>query len=224
MQRILVIDGDAAVTSALKRGLAYEGFTVDVAGEGADGLAVAREQPPDLVILDLLLPGLNGLEVLRRLRAADTLVPILLLTARDVPGDEVPGLQAGADDYVVKPFAFAVLLAHVRALFRRQEVDYAPILRFADVTLDPSSHLVHRGAREIALTALEFKVLHAFLRHPGHVLSKEALLESVWGHDFGGHGNVVEVYIKQLRHKLQGSGEPWLIHTIRNVGYVMREE
>jgi two-component system, OmpR family, response regulator MprA len=224
MRRIVVIDDDPAITSVLKRGLAYEGFTVDIASSGEDGLALVRESVPDVVILDIMMPGIDGLEALRRLRAVDARLPVLLLTAKDAPEDEVRGLQSGADDYVVKPFTFAVLLAHVQALLRRQQPDQVSVLRFADVTLDPGSHLVRRGEREIALTALEFKLLHAFLRHPRQVLSKEVLLERVWGYDFGGNSNVVEVYVKQLRQKLQGSGEPSLIHTIRNVGYVLREE
>jgi two-component system, OmpR family, response regulator MprA len=224
MRRIVVIDDDPAITSVLKRGLAYEGYTVDVASSGEDGLALVRESVPDVMILDIMMPGIDGLEALRRLRAVDAQLPVLLLTAKDAPEDEVRGLQSGADDYVVKPFTFAVLLAHVQALLRRQQPDQVPVLRFADVTLDPSSHLVRRGEREIALTALEFKLLHAFLRHPHQVLSKEVLLERVWGYDFGGNSNVVEVYVKQLRQKLQGSGEPSLIHTMRNVGYVLREE
>ena len=224
MRRIVVIDDDPAITSVLKRGLAYEGFAVDVASSGEDGLALVRESVPDVVILDIMMPGIDGLEVLRRLRAVDPQLPVLLLTAKDAPEDEVRGLQAGADDYVIKPFTFDVLLAHVRALLRRQQSDQIPILRFADITLDPGSHVVRRGEREIVLTALEFKLLHAFLRHPRQVLSKEVLLERVWGYDFGGNGNVVEVYVKQVRQKLQGPGEPPLIHTIRNVGYVLREE
>lgn len=224
MQRILVIDDDPAVTSVLKRGLSYEGFAVDTASNGAEGLALARERPPDLVILDIMLPGLNGLEVLQRLRAADAHLPVLLLTARDAPADQVQGLESGADDYVVKPFTFEVLLARLHALLRRQQADHPLVLRFADLILDTGSHQVHRGQREIPLTMLEFTLLQEFLRHPRQVLSKEQVLERVWGYDFGGNANIVEVYVKQLRQKLEAAGEARLIHTLRNAGYVLREE
>lgn len=224
MQHILVIDDDTAVTKVLKRGLSYEGFAVETAASGAEGLSMAREHPSDLVILDVMMPGLDGYEVLHRLRAADDQLPVLMLTAKDAPDDQVQGLEAGADDYVVKPFTFEVLAARVRALLRRRQVDHAPVLRFADLTLDTGSHTVSRGRRAITLTSLEFKLLHEFLLHPRHVLSKEVLLDRVWGYDFGGNGNVVEVYVKQLRQKLEAGGEPRLLHTIRGVGYVLREE
>ena len=224
MQRILVIDDDPAITSLLKRGLSYEGFAVDIAGTGEAGLALARDHPPDLVVLDIMMPGINGLEVLRRLRAADDRLPVLMLTAKDAPADQVQGLEAGADDYVIKPFTFEVLLARVRALLRRQQTEHQPVLTFADLTLDTGSHIVRRGEREVVLTNLEFKLLQMFLEHPQQVLSKETLLDRVWGYDFGGNANVVEVYIKQLRQKLEGSGEPRLLHTIRGAGYVLREE
>jgi DNA-binding response OmpR family regulator len=224
MQHILVIDDDPAVTSLLKRGLSYEGFAVDTASTGESGLAQARERPPDLVVLDIMMPGIDGLEVLRRLRAADERLPVLMLTAKDAPTDQVQGLEAGADDYVVKPFTFEVLLARVRALLRRQQADHPPVLSFADLTLDTGSHTVRRSTREIVLTSLEFKLLHAFLEHPQQVLSKEVLLDRVWGYDFGGNANVVEVYVKQLRQKLEAGGEPRLLHTIRGAGYVLREE
>jgi DNA-binding response OmpR family regulator len=224
MQHVLVVDDDPAVTSVLKRGLSYEGFAVSVANSGAQGLTNARDSVPDLVILDIMMSGLDGLEVLSRLRAADAHLPVLLLTAKDAPADEVVGLEAGADDYVVKPFTFEVLLARVRALLRRQETDHAPVVRFADLVLDSARHTVRRGPREIALTTLEFKLLQEFLLHPRQVLSKEQLLDRVWGFDFGGNGNVVEVYVKQLRQKLEEFGEQRLIHTIRNAGYVLREE
>lgn len=224
MQRVLVIDDDGSVTSLLKRGLAYEGYTVDTAPSGAAGLARAREHPPDLVILDIMMPGLDGFEVLRRLRHADPRLPILMLTARDAPADEIRGLTAGADDYVVKPFTFDVLLARVQALLRRQQAEHPSELYFADVTLSLSRHEVRRGGRAIALTSLEFKLLHEFMEHPRQVLSKELLLDRVWGYDFGGNVNVVEVYVKQLRQKLEQADEPRLLHTIRGAGYVLREE
>jgi DNA-binding response OmpR family regulator len=221
MQRILVIDDDTAITKLLKRGLSYEGFAVDTATSGIEGLTIACERPSDLVILDVMMPGLDGLEVLRRLRAADEHLPVLMLTAKDAPADQVQGLESGADDYMIKPFTFEVLLARVRSLLRRQRLDHSPVLRFADLTLDTGSHSVHRGQREVPLTSLEFKVLQEFLLHPRQVLSKDVLLERVWGYDFD--GNVVEVYIKQLRQKLEAGDEPRLIQTIRNVGYVLRE-
>jgi len=224
MQRILVIDDDPAITSLLKRGLSYEGFAVDIAATGEAGLALARERPPDLVVLDIMMPGMNGLEVLRRLRAADERLPVLMLTAKDAPADQVQGLEAGADDYVIKPFTFEVLLARVHALLRRQQTEHPPILSFADLTLDTGGHTVRRGAREVVLTSLEFKLLQTFLEHPQQVLSKEILLDRVWGYDFGGNANVVEVYVKQLRQKLESAGERRLLHTIRGAGYVLREE
>ncbi len=221
MQRILVIDDDPAVTSLLKRGLSYEGFMVETAKSGADGLTIARERPSDVVILDVMMPGLNGFEVLQRLRAGDEQLPVLMLTGKDTPNDQVQGLSLGADDYVLKPFSFEVLLARVHALLRRQQVDHPPVLRFADLSLDTGSHVVRRGQREVPLTSQEFKLLQAFLSHPRQVLSKDTLLDRVWGYDFG--GNVVEVYVKQVRQKLEAEGETRLIHTIRNVGYVLKE-
>lgn len=222
MQRILVIDDDSAVTSLLKRGLSYEGFAVETASSGREGLACARERPPDLLILDVTMPGLSGFEVLEQLRAADEELPVLMLTARDAPADQVRGLESGADDYVVKPFTFEVLLARVHSLLRRRQVEHPAILRFADLSLDTGSHRVFRGQREVALTSMEFKLLQAFLLHPRQVLSKDTLLERVWGYDFG--ENIVEVYVKQLRQKLEAGGGPRLIQTLRNVGYVLREQ
>lgn len=223
-QRILVVDDDPAITSVLRRGLAYEGYQVFSANDGSDGLAQAREQEPDLVILDIMMPGLDGWEVLRRLRSADTGLPVLMLTAKDAPADQAQGLNAGADDYVVKPFHFEVLLARVQALLRRQQAEHPRALRLADLTVDTGAHQARRGEREITLTALEFRLLEEFLLHPRQVLAKDQLLERVWGYDFGGNGNVVEVYVKQLRQKLEANGEPRLLFTIRNVGYVLREE
>ncbi|HET8852803.1 MAG TPA: response regulator transcription factor [Ktedonobacteraceae bacterium] len=222
MQHILVIDDDPAVTSLLKRGLSYEGFAVETARSGVEGLTIARERPSDLVVLDVMMPGLNGYEVLQRLRAADEQLPVLMLTAKDATADQVQGLESGADDYVIKPFTFEVLLARIRSLLRRQQVDHPPVLRFVDLSLDTGSHRVQRGSREIPLTSLEFKLLSEFLIHPRQVLSKDVLLERVWGYDFD--ANIVEVYVKQLRQKLEATGEPRLIQTMRGVGYVLREE
>lgn len=224
MQRILAIDDDAAVTSLLKRGLSYAGYAVATAGSGDAGLALAREHPSDLVILDIGMPRMDGLEVLRRLRAADACLPVIMLTARDAPTEQVHGLETGADDYVVKPFIFEVLLARVHAQLRRREAAHPPQLRFTDLTLDTAGHRVCRGQRTLTLTSLEFKLLQTFLEHPRQVLSKDLLLDRVWSYDFGGNTNVVEVYVKQLRQKLEADGEARLLHTIRNVGYVLREE
>src|SRR5574341_192054 len=224
VKRILVMDDDPAVTSVLKRGLSYEGFAVEIAATGEDGLAIAREQPPDLVILDIMMPGIGGLEVLRRLRAAGEPVPMLMLTAKDAPQDEVHGLEQGADDYVVKPFTFEVLLARIRALLRRYETEHPPVLSFANLRLDTGTRRARRGTRDIDLTTTEYTLLSLLLEHPRQVLSREVLMEQVWGYDFGGDENVLETNVKQLRQKLEAKGEPRLIHTVRSVGYVLREE
>ena len=223
MQRILVIDDDPAVTSVLKRGLSYEGFAVDTAASGSEGLAIARDRPPDAVILDVMMPHMDGLEVLRRLRAADEQLPVLLLTARDAPADQVQGLERGADDYVVKPFTFEVLLARVRALLRRHEAERPAVLRFTDLSVDTGTRRARRGERDIDLTTTEYDLLRQFLEHPERVLPRDFLMERVWGYDFGGNTNVLEVYVKQLRQKLEAEGEPRLIHTLRGTGYVLRE-
>lgn len=224
MQRILVIDDDPAITNTLKRGLSYEGFMVDTAPSGEEGLGVARERYPDLVILDVMMPGIDGLEVLRRLRSADSNLPVLLLTAKDASSDQVDGLEHGADDYVVKPFTFKVLVARVHALLRRQKADQPTILRFADLSLDTGTRLAARDDREIELTKTEFDLLQQFLAHPRRVLPKEFLMNQVWGYDFAGSTNVLETYVKQLRQKLEANGEPRLIHTLRGTGYVLRED
>jgi two-component system, OmpR family, response regulator MprA len=224
MERILIIDDDPSVTSVVKRGLVYEGFTAETASSGAEGLALLRERPVDLLILDVMMPEMDGFEVLRRVRSDDTHLPILFLTAKDAPSDQVQGLESGADDYVVKPFTFEVLMARVHALLRRHQSEHPKALHFADLTLDTGTHVVRRGPREITVTALEFKLLFTFLLNPQQVLSKDILLDRVWGFDFGGNGNVVEVYVKQLRQKLEAEGEPRLIHTVRSTGYVLREE
>ena len=221
--RILVIDDDATVTSVLKRGLAYEGFAVDTAATGAEGLTLARDRTPDLVILDLMLPGLDGFEVLRRLRAGDAHLPVLMLTARDAPTDQVKGLESGADDYVVKPFTFVVLAARVKALLRRREADHPEVLHFADLALDTGMRRARRGGRDIDLTSTEYEVLRQFLLHPRRVLPKHFLMDRVWGYDVEGSSNVLEVYVKQLRRKLEGADDARLIHTFRGAGYVLRE-
>lgn len=224
MKRILVIDDDPAVTSLLQRGLAFEGFAVDIASTGEEGLVVTREQPPDLIILDIMMPGIGGLEVLRRLRQAGMSIPVLMLTAKDTSQDEIEGLEQGADDYVVKPFTFEVLLARLHALLRRLETEHPPVLSFADLELDTGTRRARRGTRPIDLTNTEYKLLSLLLEHPRQVLSRDVLMDQVWGYDFGGDENVLETYIKQLRQKLEAKGEPRLIHTMRGVGYVLREE
>ncbi len=224
MQRILVIDDDPAITSVLKRGLSYQGFIVDTASSGEQGMAIARERYPDLVILDIMMPGIDGLEVLKRLRASDPLLPVLFLSGKDAPFDQVAGLEQGADDYVVKPFTFEVLAARVRALLRRQEADRPPVLRFSDLSLDTETRQAARGDRVIDLTKTEYDLLRQFLEHPRRVLPKEFLMERVWGFDFEGNTNVLETYVKQLRQKLEADGEARLIHTLRGIGYVLRED
>lgn len=222
-ERILIIDDDEPITIALRRALAFEGYTVDVALDGEDGLRQARDTAPDLVILDILMPGIDGFEVCRRLRAGDD-TPILMLTARDEVADRVRGLDAGADDYLVKPFAPDELLARVRALLRRREPrERGSVLRFADLTVDTRTRQVFRGEREIQLSAKEFDLLGYFARHPRQVLTREQLLDAVWGYQFEGESNVVDVYVGYLRQKLEASNEPRLIHTVRGVGFALRE-
>ncbi len=223
MQRILIVDDDPAVSSVLRRGLSYEAFAIDVAATGEEALLVAGERYPDLVILDIMMPGLNGLEVLKRLRAADDHLPVLLLTAKDRDSDQVAGLELGADDYLTKPFTFKVLLARVRALLRRSHSDHPAILRFQDLSLDTGAREAIRKSRVIELTKIEFKLLKLFLSNPRQVLSREVLMERVWGYDFEGDSNILETYVKQLRQKLEADGEPRLIHTRRGSGYVLRE-
>jgi DNA-binding response OmpR family regulator len=223
MPHILAVDDDPSITTLLLRGLRYEGFSVATAASAEEALNLALEHPPDLAILDIMLPGLDGLALLQRLRSADEQLPVLFLTGRDAPADQVFALEAGADDYVIKPFTMAVLLARVRALLRRRHLEQAPRLQVADLALDPAAHRVTRGSREVVLTSLEFTLLQAFLSHPRQVLSKEQLLDRVWGYQFAGSANVVEVYVSQLRQKLEAAHEPRLIHTLRGVGYVLRE-
>lgn len=222
-ERILIIEDDPAILKVLQRGLAYEGYTVDIATDGYAGLTRAGEHRPDLVILDWMLPGLDGLEVCRRLRAGGRL-PILMLTAKDAIQDRVQGLDAGADDYLVKPFSLEELLARIRALLRRAQAERAPVYQFADLTLNTVTREVKRGERRLTLTTKEFDLLELFLRHPGQVLTREIIFDRIWGYDFGGESNVLEVYIRYLRQKLESGGESRLIHTVRGVGYVLREE
>jgi two-component system response regulator MprA len=221
--RILVIEDEDRIRQFLQRGLTYENYRVDVAGDGSIGLALARENPPDVVILDWMLPGMDGLEVCRRLRAAGP-VPILMLTAKDTVGDRVIGLDAGADDYLVKPFAFDELLARIRALLRRAAPTQPEVLHFADLSLDTGTRQAFRGERAIELTAKEYELLELFMRHPRQVLTREVIFDRVWGYDFGGESNIIEVYVRYLRQKTEAGGESRLVHTVRGVGYVLREE
>lgn len=221
-ERILIIEDDEGIVNVLKRGLTYEGYQVDVAYNGESGLIAARTYHPDLVLLDLMLPGIDGIEVCQRLRAAgDT--AILILTARDDIQDRIHGLDSGADDYVVKPFELTELLARVRALLRRTKQDRLPVLTFADLSLDTASRQASRQGRIIDLTAKEYDLLELFLRHPRQVLERGLIFDRVWGYDFGGESNVLDVYIRYLREKLESGNEPRLLHTARGVGYVLRE-
>ncbi len=221
--RILVIDDDPSITTFLKRALSYEGYTVDVAADGTAGLRQALANSPDVAIVDIMLPGVDGLEVARRLRAGGDF-PILMLTARDDVSDRVAGLDAGADDYVVKPFALEELAARVRALLRRRDPDRSQnVLRFGDLTLDLMSREVRRGDRTVELTAREFELLEFFLRHPRQVLDRGLILDRIWGFEADADTHVLEVYVGYLRQKLEAGGEKRLIHTVRSAGYVLRE-
>ncbi len=222
-ERILVVEDDRRIRDLLRRGLLFEGYTVDTAEDGETALRAARENLPDAVILDIMLPKMDGLEVCRRLRSASN-VPIMMLTARDSVADRVTGLDAGADDYLVKPFAFDELLARLRALFRRHRLETAPdVYRYADLELNPRTRQVFRGEDSIELTAKEFDLLELFLRHPGQVLTREMIYEHIWDYDFGGESNIIEVYVRYLRTKLEATGKPRLIQTVRGVGYALRE-
>jgi two-component system response regulator MprA len=231
--RILVVDDEAAVRDSLSRTLRFEGYEVSVAEDGLAALDQIARHEPDAVILDVMMPRLDGLETCRRLRADGRLLPVLMLTARDTVGDRVAGLDAGADDYLIKPFALQELLARLRALLRRSLLvgpdtpAAAPVtgaLHFADLTLDPVTREVRRAGREIRLTRTEFSILEVFLRHPRQVLTRPVLFERVWGYDFGENSNSLHVYLGYLRRKLEAAGEPRLLHTVRGVGFVLREQ
>ena len=219
---ILVVDDDRRITEVLRRALAYEGYSVDVALRGDEALQRAIERPPDLVVLDIMLPGIDGLEVCRRLRASGNQVPILMLTAKDSIPDRVAGLDTGADDYLVKPIELEELQARVRALLRRRNPEQTEVLRFGDLELDTGTRLAHRGPREISLSTTEYELLALFLHRPRQVLTRDVIMERVWGYDFEGESNVLEVYIGYLRSKLEAGGEPRLLHTVRGAGYVLR--
>jgi len=221
--RVLVVDDEPAVRSALERALKLEGYDVDLAEDGADALHRLALNAPDAIVLDVLMPRVDGLEVCRRLRQADDATPVLMLTARDAVSDRVAGLDAGADDYLVKPFALEELFARLRALLRRTTNGSATQLRFADLTMDTGTREVRRGERSIELTRTEFLLLELFLRNPRQVLTRSLIFDRVWGYDFGPTSNSLEVYVGYLRRKLEEAGEPRLIHTVRGVGYALRE-
>jgi two-component system response regulator MprA len=220
--KVLVVDDEPAVRDALRRALTLEGYDVDVAEDGIEGVTAAATRGPDAIVLDVLMPGLDGLEVCRRIRESGDRTPILMLTARDEVRDRVAGLDAGADDYLVKPFALEELNARLRALVRRSVGGDADILRFLDLALDTRTREVTRGDRAVDLTRTEFSLLELFLLNPRQVLSRAQIFDRVWGYDFGPSTNALEVYIGYLRRKLEAGGEPRLIQTVRGVGYALR--
>jgi two-component system response regulator MprA len=221
-ERLLLVDDDPRVLSSVGRRLAFEGFLVDLAADGAEALQLAAARSPDLVILDVMLPGMSGLDVARRLRQG-TPVPILMLTARDAVTDKVAGFESGADDYLVKPFAFEELLARIGALLRRSRPSQPERLTFADLELDIATREVTRGGEPIELTARGFTLLEYFMRHPRQVLTREQIFRAVWGSDFLGASNVIDVNISYLRERLESNGRSRLIQTVRGVGYALRE-
>jgi two-component system response regulator MprA len=221
--RVLVVDDERPVREALERALKLERYEVVLAKDGMDALRAFADAPTDVIVLDILMPRLDGLEVCRRIREAGDSTPILLLTARDAVRDRVAGLDAGADDYLVKPFALEELLARLRALLRRSVVNEDKhVLRFADLSMDGETREVRRGDRTIHLTRTEYLLLELFLRNPKRVLTREVIFDRVWGYDFGPESNSLEVYVGYLRRKIEVGNEPRLIHTVRGVGYVMR--
>uniref|UniRef100_A0A7C3Z242 Response regulator transcription factor n=1 Tax=Desulfobacca acetoxidans TaxID=60893 RepID=A0A7C3Z242_9BACT len=222
--RILVVEDEVKVASFIKKGLAEEGYAVDLAPDGREGLLLAADGVHDLIILDINLPGLDGLAVLKKLRWAGVKTPVLLLTVRATIEDKVLGLDTGADDYLTKPFSFTELLARVRALLRRRAEAEPPVLQVADLSLDPARRLVRRGGEKIELTAKEYALLHYFMRHPGRVLTRTMIAEHVWDYDFDAMTNIIDVYVNHLRRKIDAGRQPKLIHTVRGVGYVLRAD
>lgn len=221
--KILIIDDDKKISTMMKRGLIYEGYEVSTAENGKEGLRKVLEDAPDLIVLDVMMPGIDGLEVCRRLRIEDT-IPILMVTARDTVSDRVAGLETGADDYLVKPFAFEEFAARVKALLRRSNKQESnDSLHYSNLSLDLGTRIAKRGSRQFELSTTEFNLLSYFLAHPKQVLSRELIMEKIWGYDFNGESNVLDVYIGYLRSKTEDQGEPRLIHTVRGAGYVMRE-
>lgn len=220
---ILLVEDEERLARFIELELSSEGYTISVAHDGLTGLTMARETSPDLLILDWMMPGMTGLEVCRRLRATGSKVPVILLTAKDEVSDRVAGLDAGADDYVVKPFSIEELLARVRAHLRRTHEDNPDLLQFSDLALNRRTREVFRNGRSIELTAKEFDLLDYLLAHPRQVITRDQILEKVWGYDFMGDSNIIEVYVRYLRLKLEEKGEKRLIQTVRGVGYVLRE-
>ncbi|MFF0790925.1 response regulator transcription factor [Streptomyces spiralis] len=231
LQRILIVDDEPAVREALQRSLAFEGYDTEVAVDGADALEKANAYGPDLVVLDIQMPRMDGLTAARRIRGAGDTTPILMLTARDTVGDRVTGLDAGADDYLVKPFELDELFARIRALLRRSSyaaavagaADEGDALTFADLRMDLATREVTRGGRQVELTRTEFTLLEMFMAHPRQVLTREQILKAVWGFDFEPSSNSLDVYVMYLRRKTEAGGEPRLVHTVRGVGYVLRQ-
>ncbi|MFI7328198.1 response regulator transcription factor [Streptomyces rubiginosohelvolus] len=232
LQRILIVDDEPAVREALRRSLAFEGYGTQVAVDGYDALAMAEAYAPDLIVLDIQMPRMDGLTAARRIRATGSTTPILMLTARDTVGDRVTGLDAGADDYLVKPFELDELFARIRALLRRSSYASAAaagaeapdddVLSFADLRMDLATREVTRGERRVELTRTEFTLLEMFLSHPRQVLTREQILKAVWGFDFEPSSNSLDVYVMYLRRKTEAGGEPRLVHTVRGVGYALR--
>lgn len=229
-RHVLLVEDEPAISGFVRRGLIFEGFDVDVVADGHEALVAVRNRQPDIMVLDLMLPGVDGIDITRRIRAAEDAdgtprLPILMLTARDSVADRVAGLDAGADDYLVKPFDFDELVARVRALLRRAQP--APtatneVLEFDDIRLDLTSHILTRGGEQIELTPREFDLLELFMRHPNQVLTRSTLMQRVWGEDFFGESNVLEVFIGNLRRSLEANDRPRVIQTVRGVGYVLR--
>jgi DNA-binding response OmpR family regulator len=222
--QLLLVEDDRKLAQQLKKGLEEQGHAVTVAGDGREGLGLAQTSPFDLFVLDVMLPGLNGLSLVRQLRQDGIATPILLLTARDAAEDVVAGLDAGADDYLTKPFSFQILLARLRALARRRQVEPHTYLSFDDLVLDPATHEVKRAGMPVALTPKEFALLELLLRNAGRVLTRSRLIEAIWGYDREVENNTVDVLIRQLRAKVEAAGSPKLIQTIRGIGYTLREE
>jgi two-component system OmpR family response regulator len=222
--RTLIVEDHARMAELIRQSLTEEGFTVDIAATGEDGVSLATEYEYDAVVLDVMLPGIDGFEALDRIRATRATTPVLMLTARDAVEDRVRGLDSGADDYLTKPFSLAELLARIRALMRRGQTERAPVLSVGDLSLDPASHDVRRGQTQIELTAKEFSLLEFFMRHKGEVLSRMRLLEHVWDFAFDGDSNVVDVYVRYLREKIDRPFGRDTIETVRGTGYRLRDE
>jgi len=222
--RILIVEDDRKLARQLKKGLDESGHSATVAFDGREGLEAARLSEFDVLVLDVMLPGLDGVSIVRQLRQRRIGTPILLLTARDTPDDVTTGLDAGADDYLTKPFSFKILLARLRALARRRQVDPQTLLRVADLSLDPAAHEVRRAGALVALSRTEFVILELLMRNPGRVITRARFIEAVWGHDRDVQSNTLDVFMRQLRAKTEPPGVPKLLHTIRGVGYTLREE